>query len=400
MNNNIHPQKSGISLVDNNWGGFYQGGIYLLSGPHRSGKTILSLQYAKECVQQKEVCLFFTTLRPKYLTISAASIDFDLQQYMNQNAVILVRVALPKNLEDKENSDNYLSEYMSELVELIEQYKPSKIVFDEFTPFVEFKNIDNLKESFSRTLESIEELNVTSLFVISEPVTNAAKEIVDAISPFLTGTISLEREEKNFDYYGGFMTAKPNFGHTEGTFTSQYILEPKKGIVSEIKEVSNEPVTTVITTKLTTSYEKLSELKIDNKEPLDFNFYSIEEFKLILNNQIAYSNTSNEKSAIVSLKMSQELETSRGLLFNVVKNIIRLSIGKKDKVCSYENYLIILVPRATDEDINNLLNRIKTNMANFDSFYKISDQVFYKTLFLDSSIKNSEDIFETLSLNK
>jgi circadian clock protein KaiC len=399
MNNNIYPKKSGISLVDNNWGGFYQGGIYLLSGPHKSGKTILSLQYAKECMQQKEVCLFFTTLRPKYLLISAASIDFDLQQYMNQNAVILVRVALPKNLEEKENSDSYLAEYMSELVELIEQYKPNKIVFDEFTPFIEFKNLDNLKESFSKTLESIEELNVTSLFVISEPVTNSAKEIVNTVFPFVTGTISLEREEKNFDYYGGRMIVKPNFGHAEGTFTSQYVLEPKKGIISDIPEISSEPEVPVAL-QTAYAYDKLSELKVAKEETLDFNFYSFEEFKLILNNQIAYANTSNENSAVVSLKLSHDLETTKGLLFNVVKNIVRLSIGKKDKVCSYENYVLVLIPRATDADIKSLLNRIKTNMVNFDAFYKISDQVFYKSLFIDSSIKSSEDIFKMLSLSK
>lgn len=399
MNNNIHPKKSGIQLVDNNWGGFYQGGIYLLSGPHKSGKTILSLQYAKECVQQKEVCLFFTTMRPKYLMISSASIDFDLQQAMDQNSVILVRVALPKNIEEKGDSDNYLSEYMSELVDLVKQYKPSKIVFDEFTPFIEFKDMENLRETFSSTMEAIEELNVTSLLIISEPVTITAKQIVDSIEPFITGNVTLEREEKNFDYYGGVMKIKPNFGHVEGSFSSQYILEPKKGIVSELPLV---PVgqKAAAAQKENVSYNKLSGLKLSNEETLDFNFYTLEEFELILNNQIAFVNTSNEKSAVISLKLSDELKTSKGFLFNVVKNIVRLSIGKKDKVCSYENYLFILIPNASERDVETLLSRIKINTVNFDTFYKISDQISYKSLFIDEGIKNSEDIFDLLSLSK
>ncbi|MGB8317056.1 MAG: ATPase domain-containing protein, partial [Ignavibacteriaceae bacterium] len=92
MEKKIQIVPSGISLVDKSWGGFYRGGTYFMIGQHKSGKTLLGIQYVMECVKQKEVCLFFTTMRPKDLMFHAASIDFDLQHYMDQNLIIVIRV--------------------------------------------------------------------------------------------------------------------------------------------------------------------------------------------------------------------------------------------------------------------------------------------------------------------
>ena len=83
MTKKIQLFPSGIPLVDLAWRGLYRGGTYFLIGPRKSGKTILALQFAMKCAEQNEVCLFFTSMRPKDLMILAASIDFDLQHYMN-----------------------------------------------------------------------------------------------------------------------------------------------------------------------------------------------------------------------------------------------------------------------------------------------------------------------------
>src|SRR3990170_4832009 len=151
MTNRIQLLPSGIPLVDSAWGGFYRGGTYFLIGPRKSGRTLLALQYALECAQQKEVCIFFTSARPKDLMIHAASIDFDLQHYMNQNLIIVVRVTPPVNLEEVEDPDSYLSEYMKDIVPVVEQYQPNKLVFDELTYFVGFKNLKLLNEVFLQT---------------------------------------------------------------------------------------------------------------------------------------------------------------------------------------------------------------------------------------------------------
>jgi circadian clock protein KaiC len=142
MKKKIQLIPSGISLVDNAWGGFYRGGTYLLIGQRKSGRTLTGLQYAMECANQKEVCLYFTSMRPKDLMIQAASIDFDLQQFMNQNLIIVVRVAPPSDIYEVGDADNFLVEYLNDIVTVVEQYQPNKIVFDELTPFIGFYNIN------------------------------------------------------------------------------------------------------------------------------------------------------------------------------------------------------------------------------------------------------------------
>ncbi|PIS44404.1 MAG: hypothetical protein COT22_10700, partial [Ignavibacteria bacterium CG08_land_8_20_14_0_20_37_9] len=131
---------TGISLVDKAWGGFYRGGTYLLIGQRKSGKTLIGLQYAMESAKNKEVCLFFTSMRPKDLMIHAASIDFDLQSYMNQNLVIVVRVAPPTEIYESSNPDNFLIEYFNDIVTVVDQYQPNRLIFDELTHFIGFEN--------------------------------------------------------------------------------------------------------------------------------------------------------------------------------------------------------------------------------------------------------------------
>ncbi|MFN3695250.1 MAG: RAD55 family ATPase, partial [Ignavibacterium sp.] len=110
---------SGISIIDSAWGGLYRGGTYLLVGERKTGKTLLSIQFAVETAKQKEVCLFFTNTRPKDLMIQAASIDVDLEYYMNQNFIIVVRVAPPPDISQFANRDDYLGEYLSDIITVV-----------------------------------------------------------------------------------------------------------------------------------------------------------------------------------------------------------------------------------------------------------------------------------------
>ncbi|MBK7867126.1 MAG: hypothetical protein IPJ75_09120 [Ignavibacteriales bacterium] len=52
-NGKINLINTGISIVDESWGGFYRGGTYVLIGPRKSGRTTIGLQYAMAGIQQK-----------------------------------------------------------------------------------------------------------------------------------------------------------------------------------------------------------------------------------------------------------------------------------------------------------------------------------------------------------
>lgn len=155
MKQKIQIQPSGIPLIDRAWGGLYRGGTYLLIGAHKSGRTTLALELSKECSEQDEVCLFFTTRRPKDLIMQASSIGYDIQNQMMQNNVIIIRVDSSINLGDKSEQDHVLADYLQDIIGLVEQYQPSKIIFDELTSFLGFTDLKSLEDVFTKNFKTI-----------------------------------------------------------------------------------------------------------------------------------------------------------------------------------------------------------------------------------------------------
>ncbi len=400
MKKKIQLITSGISIVDNAWGGFYRGGTYLLIGPRKSGRTLLGLQFAKECVKQKEVCLYFTSMRPKDLMIQAASIDFDLQYCMNQNQVIVVRVAPPVDLNEVANSDEFLVEYLRDIVTVVEQYQPNKMVFDELTPFVSFMNLTLLQDVFIETTEAIENDGVTSLFILGDPATPAANTLADTIAINSTGILYMNKEEIPEGVQGGKITITPNIGHTQGKFSASYHLEPNKGIIDDFGGKKKDTRTTAIT-EAGLQYKSLAELDIPAENFTFTNFYNLNDFQLILNNQIALFRSTGQIFTLVSFRLDPLAEQEGLLTINQLMNIIRLSGDKKDKICLISNSVVVMVTKDNSGTINKFISRIKGNLPGSDPEYieKVIPYISVLAIKVDESIKNAEDMIQRLTLN-
>jgi circadian clock protein KaiC len=398
MNKKIQLIKSGISLVDNTWGGFYRGGTYLLLGPRKSGRTLLGLQYAMECAKQKEVCLFFTSMRPKDLMIHAASIDFDLQQYMNQNLIIVVRVAPPTDLYDSANPDDFLIEYLNDIVTVVDQYQPNKIVFDELTPFIGFENLNLLRDVFLRTTESIEDSGITSLFILGDPATPAAKSVVDVLAETVTGIIYLQKNENPDRNQSGKITITPNIGHTEGQFTSDYYIEPYKGITVEVMPPSPRTTAAHTSANITRTtdfrYKPLSDIDLPQDNYSVPNIYNYNDFSLILNNQIALYKSTGQVFSIVSFLLDPAAERQGLFTINQLQNTVRLSSDKKDKICIVNNKVVVLITKDDQKSINSLISKMKSNLPNNDQalLNTLTQFISVFVVKMDDTIQNAEDI--------
>jgi circadian clock protein KaiC len=396
MKRKIQVIPSGIPLVDLTWGGFYRGGSYFLLGPRKSGRTILALQFAMRTVAEKETCLFFTSVRPKDLMINAASIDFDLQQLMNQNQVIIVKVTPPKNIEYAKDPDTYLSEYIRDIKTIVDQYNPKRIVFDELTPFVGFKNIDTLKEAFLITMEHIEDKGITSLYVLGEPVTPAAQKIADTLVNLTTGYITLEKEN---DYIGKTEPAKmniiPNVGHVEGQFSASYYLEPYKGIEIEYQpSIHSEMIGSDMTKQ---KYTSLSEIELPVKNYSPTNIYSLDDFKLILNNQIAYFKSTGQPFTLVSIRLDDAAVKGRLLTLNQLQNAVRLSVEKKDRICVVGNKVIAMFTKE-DKNVNSFIAKVINNLPNNNSQYvnMIIKHISMYSVKVEKDTRDADEMFEQL----
>ena len=403
MKRKIQILPSGISLVDKKWGGFYRGGTYLLIGPRKSGRTLIALQYALECAKQKEVCLFFTSIRPKDLMIMAASIDFDLQYYMNKNLIIVIRVAPPNELYEEVNNDDFLVEYLNDIVTVVDKHRPNKLVFDELTKFIGFSNLESLNQVFRQTTEIIEESDITSLYILGQPAAPSSRALIETLSLSATGIITLDKSdeiegESKSETESGFITITPNVGHTEGKFTAKFFIEPYKGVTTE-KTTDFSVDTPATPLKESSEYTSLSDIEIPDEKFSVSSFYSEADFKLILNNQIALFNSTGQSFSVISFKLNDVIVNKNLLTLNQLQNAIRLSTDKKDKICVVGDKVLVLLTRGEQKSTNNLISRIKSNLPvnNETDMKNLLDNISVFAVNPNDTIDSAEDVFNKIS---
>lgn len=400
MSSSIRLISSGFGFLDKKWGGIYRGGSYLLVGPRKSGRTLLGLQFALEAAKSNEVCLYFTNMRPKDLMIQAASLNFDIQSYMNQNLIIVVRVAPPNDIYEYPNPDDYLIEYLNDIITVVNQYNPQRIIFDELTHYIGFDNIDTLKDTFLNTLEYIEERDISSLFLVGEPATTKAEEIVDSLAQYVTGLIYLKKSDQKSEdrFQGGHVTISPNVGHTEGQFTSQYRIEPYKGVTTDFEKPNfktqyEEKKVSGLTPK-STPVQQIKKRGYQS-EPYTFsNVYNYNDFQLILNNQIALYQSTGQTFNLVSFKLDPAAQVKGLLTVNQLKSAIRLATDKKDKLCTIDNKIVVLLVKSETKNVINLIQNVQANLPSEDPDYieAVLQYISIFTLEVDEKVDNAENL--------
>lgn len=397
MKNKLQLIPSGNPLIDMTWGGFYTGGTYFLLGPRKSGRTIFALQYAMQAASIKETCLYFSSFRPKDLLINAVAIDIDLQHFITQNLFTLVRVTPAKNIEYAKDPDSYLVEYIKDIKSVIDQYNPSRIVFDELTPFVGFKDLGLLKDTFLETIDYIEEKGITSLYVISEPVTPAANKIVSTLLNLSTGHVVLEKGEGLINKkHPATIKITPNVGHIEGEFSCRYFIEPDKGIQVDYKpEVSIQEIPSFVDVR--SNYSSLLDISQFNTDIASFSFYNPDDFKLLLNNQIAYYKQTGQISTLVAVKLDEMAVKAQLLTLHQLSNAIRLSIDKKDKICILRNMILVLFTKE-DKQVSSFSDLVIKNLFEGSPQYlkKITQYISLLSIKMDKGTQNAEDMFKQL----
>lgn len=391
---------SGISIIDSAWGGLYRGGTYLLVGERKTGKTLLSIQFAVETAKQKEICLFFTNTRPKDLMIQSASIDVDLEYFMNQNLIIVVRVAPPPEPSQFGNRDDYLSEYLSDIITVVNQYNPTRLIFDEITPYIEFEDLGKLRETFSNTFEQIEDLGVTSLLSIREPASASTQMIFNILNSYATGVIQLSKKsDANGSTKSGIIDIQPNIGHTEGRFKAHYSIEPYKGITTDFKTQKPKEKTVEKVQEKIENYIPLSEVKTTQEISIP-NFYSIDDFKLILNNQIAMFKTTGQVFTLASFKLTSKENRNSSITINQLKNIIRISADKKDKICQIDEQICVLLVKEDPKFISDFISKIKLNLPTDDQSERelMASDIYFNFLKVTDAFENADEMLAKLHL--
>jgi len=350
-------------------------------------------------------------MRPKDLMIQAASLNFDIQAYMNQNLIIVVRVAPPNDIYEMYNPDDYLIEYLNDIITVVNQYNPSRIIFDELTPYVGFRNLELLKEAFLGTLETIEEKNITSLFVVGEPATQKTNSIIEILASYVTGVIYLQKIANKFEtrYDGGQVTITPNVGHTEGQFSARYKIEPFKGVTVDsspqdapVQKTEQRNVTKEFTSQQAQDFTN-QHLRMSYSmpsEPYSFsNVYNQNDFILLLNNQIALYKSTGQSFNLISFKLDPASQIKGLLSINQLQNAVRQSTNKKDKICVVDNKVLVLLIKGNLKSAIDLMSGVQKNLPSQDANY-VQAVLEYISIFnveVDERIENAERMMEIIS---
>ncbi|NNF59146.1 MAG: hypothetical protein HKN04_13000 [Rhodothermaceae bacterium] len=214
---------SGIDVVDDIWGGLYRGGSYLTYGRAASGRGLLTLMFTQTGTLLEEPCLFIAPDRPKDLMIQAASIGFDLHQAYESGLVRLMRIPPLFNLQNI--GDEGVAKALRDLVSIIRQHRPSRVVINDFTPFVLFRSFDRLRSEFVHMLEQIDSLDTTLLLGIAEPGSQRSEEVIEFMKNQMTGALHLELTSEDPSSTSRRLTMVPHIGHIRHETVENWDLE-------------------------------------------------------------------------------------------------------------------------------------------------------------------------------
>ncbi|MDO8549775.1 MAG: hypothetical protein Q7S39_06455, partial [Ignavibacteria bacterium] len=120
------------------------------------------------------------------------------------------------------------------------------------------------------------------------------------------------------------------------------------------------------------------------------------------NNQIAYYKSTGQLFTLCSILLDEAADKQGLLTMNQLKNAVRLSVDKKDKICVMENRVVVLIINEDQKSVNNLIARIKSNLP-CESKEQLNSIIQYISVFtmqVDENINSSDDLLNKIFSDK
>ena len=122
------------------------------------------------------------------------------------------------------------------MISTIDELFPSRIVFDEITPFIGFKDPTLLELVLDKVKHNLENHNITSIIISAEPVTDSMSALLQHVADVSNGLIYLDKEIN--DLYGT-ISLLPYIEHKSGEIKSNYIFDRERGFKIDLSVLNN-----------------------------------------------------------------------------------------------------------------------------------------------------------------
>ena len=257
---------------------------------------------------------------------------------------------------------------------------------------------------------------------MGDAATEKPAALVETIASVVTGRIYLRKTASRFDAEGAVGTATiiPNVGHNEGKFSEDYVISPRRGVMVEGEDVDEPDLTPIRKVPKQTPVQVIPKTVVEapkepedkpapekiilkktsatvGAEPFKFsNIYTESDFQLILNNQIALFKSTGQPFNLLTFKLDPAAIVNSIMTMKQFEASIKGGVDKKDKICVFENKVVVLVVKSTEERVQSTIEGIKEHFPSKDSAY-VEKTMGYIAIFnkeADDSIANAEKLIE------
>ncbi|MDB5287784.1 MAG: KaiC 1 [Mucilaginibacter sp.] len=183
MANSVSSERvsTGIAALDDMLGGkgLYRGGSVLVSGTAGTGKTSLAASFANETCNRGEKCVYFAMEEsPSQIIRNIRSIGIDLQKHIDSG--LLHFNASRPNLYG-------LEMHLVAMHKCIKKYKPSVVIIDPITNFINIGSVSEVKNMLVRMIDYLQEEQISVMFtalslntIVNEQTDEGVSSLVDA----------------------------------------------------------------------------------------------------------------------------------------------------------------------------------------------------------------------------
>ena len=211
--------------------------------------------------------------------------------------------------------------------------------------------------------------------------------IFNVLNSYATGIVQLHKAEDSEEQQPGIIDITPNIGHTEGKFKANYFIEPYKGITTDFK-ISKRSTKENILPEITELMPNKTNV-VNAPEYLVPNIYNINDFKLIVNNQIALYKTTGQMFTVLSLRLNTATQSHARISFDQLSYSVKIAAHKKDKICTIDDKIYVLITNSDDKLIDSFISKVHQTLNGNGSI-----NVSYLMLKVNESMNSAEDIFK------
>ena len=223
----ITKTLTGVSLIDERYGGIYRKRAMLACGRSGAGKTIFSLQFLQQGLRQGERCLMLSARLAADLVIYAEAMEIAIGEAVNMGTLILLEYQNYVPGRDREEDMTLPPEGFLQIKQIIDTNAIQRVVLDTALPWVAIRSQANLAEHVFSFVRAFDRLNTTTLLTIPKPVSPMAYRLKNAIEEVVPVSLMM-----NFDPGSGkrFFNVTKYLGEKKLSPEIEYTIVPKTGI--------------------------------------------------------------------------------------------------------------------------------------------------------------------------